>query len=382
MLELLQFCNDRRDWVLELTRSLASIESPSTDKAALDRCGEALAGYLEAIGASVERVRQVSAGDHLVATIGAGTHQILLLGHFDTVWDVGQLARMPLEVRGGRLHGPGVFDMKGGVAIALLALYALCRVGGDHRSRIVFLCTSDEETGSGSSRSLVEQHAGQSEAVLVLEPALPGGAVKTSRKGVGVFEIAIEGVPSHAGAQPGHGASAIVELAHQILALQRLQDAARGLSVNTGVITGGSRSNVVPERAWAEIDVRVMSLADASRVEAAIRRLTPHDSRTRVLVSGGMNRPPMERTAGVARLYETARSVASELGFTLAEGGTGGASDGNFTAALGIPTLDGLGAVGDGAHAVHEYIEIDSLPQRAALLAGILLRLRDDAVSS
>jgi glutamate carboxypeptidase len=375
MRELLRFCQRHSEWVLEATRTLAALESPSTTKPAVDRCGQAVERYLRDVGARVTRLPRRTVGDHLLAEIGCGDRQVLLLGHFDTVWDEGQLQRMPLEVRDGRLYGPGVYDMKGGLAIAMLALRALTELGLDPRRRVVILCTSDEEIGSDSSRAPIEDEALRSDAVLVLEPALAGGAVKTSRKGVGVFELQVDGVPAHAGAEPGRGASAIVELSRQILAVDAMQEPERGISANVGVIAGGSRSNVVAERARAEVDVRVATMADAARVEARLRALAPCDPRTRIRVTGGMNRPPMERTAGVAGLYELARRVASDLGFPLAEGGTGGASDGNFTAALGIPTLDGLGAVGDGAHATHEHVEIEWLPRRAALLAGIVLRL-------
>jgi glutamate carboxypeptidase len=375
MLQLLRFCEGYRDWAVELTRSLASLESPSTNKGAVDACGAAVAEQLIALGGRVERLHREQAGDHYIARFGAGGGQLLILGHFDTVWEVGQLQHMPLFVRDGKLFGPGVYDMKAGLVIAILALKALFSTAAGSQARVAFLCTSDEEIGSASSRGVIEALALESDAVLVLEPALAGGAVKTSRKGVGVFELEITGVPAHAGAQPGRGASAIVELAHQTLALQRLQDESRGISVNVGVVAGGSRSNVVPERAWAEIDVRVERLADAALIERRVHGLAPRDPRIRIAVRGGMNRPPMERTPGVARLYGVARSVASELGFDLAEGATGGASDGNFTAALGVPTLDGLGAVGDGAHATDEHVEIASLPRRAALLAGLMAQL-------
>jgi len=375
MREVFRFCESQRQWAVDTTRALAALESPTTDKAAVDRCGAEIAGQLAAMGGRVERLSRVQAGDHLLAEFGCGDRQLLLLCHFDTVWDLGQVARMPIVERDGRLHGPGVYDMKGGLVIALLAIRAITEIGLDVHRRIVLLCTTDEETGSASSRQAIEDEARRSDAVLVLEPALPGGAVKTSRKGVGVFGLVVDGVPAHAGAEPGRGASAITELARQVLRLQDLQDAARGISINVGVVSGGTRSNVVAERATAEIDVRMTALNDARAVEAAIRGARPHDPRTRITVAGGINRPPMERTPGVAALYGVARSVADDLGFALAEGGTGGASDGNFTAALGVPTLDGLGAEGDGAHAITEHVVIDSLPRRAALLAGILERL-------
>jgi glutamate carboxypeptidase len=375
MREVLGFCSSQREWAVETTRALTALESPTTDKAAVDRCGAEIGRLLGRMGGRVDRLSRAHAGDHLLAEFGCGDRQVLLLCHFDTVWDLGQVERMPIVERDGRLHGPGVYDMKGGLVIALLAIRAITELGRSTSHRTVLLCTSDEETGSSSSRQAIEEEARRSDAVLVLEPALPGGAVKTSRKGVGVFDLTVEGVPAHAGAEPGRGASAVTELARQVLALEALRDDARGVSLNVGVVSGGTRSNVVAERATAEIDVRVTSLDDAGRIEAAIRAVRPHDPRTRITITGGINRPPMERTAGVAALYGIARAVAADLGFTLGEGGTGGASDGNFTAALGIPTLDGLGAEGDGAHAITEHVLIDSLPRRAALLAGILERL-------
>jgi glutamate carboxypeptidase len=375
MREVLGFCSSQREWAVETTRALTALESPTTDKAAVDRCGAEIGRLLGRIGGRVDRLSRAHAGAHLLAEFGCGDRQVLLLCHFDTVWDLGQVERMPIVERDGRLHGPGVYDMKGGLVIAVLAIRAIMELGRPTSHRTVLLCTSDEETGSSSSRQAIEEEARRSDAVLVLEPALPGGAVKTSRKGVGVFDLTVEGVPAHAGAEPGRGASAVTELARQVLALEALRDDARGVSLNVGVVSGGTRSNVVAERATAEIDVRVTSLDDAGRIEAAIRAVRPHDPRTRITITGGINRPPMERTAGVAALYGIARAVAADLGFTLGEGGTGGASDGNFTAALGIPTLDGLGAEGDGAHAITEHVLIDSLPRRAALLAGILERL-------
>jgi glutamate carboxypeptidase len=265
--------------------------------------------------------------------------------------------------------------MKAGIAIAMLAVRALTEVGPRPPIRAVLLVTTDEETGSATSRFLIEREARQSRAVLVFEPALPGGAVKTRRKGCGEFEITVRGIAAHAGIEPGRGASAIHELAEQILALEGLQDVGRGVSVNVGVIHGGTRTNVIAELAAARIDARVANREDALRVEAAIRAIRARRPGTSLAITGGFGRPPLERTEGVARLYELARTVAAELGADLGEGSTGGGSDGNFTAALGVPTLDGLGAVGDGAHALHEHVAIDSLPWRAALAAGLVARI-------
>jgi glutamate carboxypeptidase len=305
----------------------------------------------------------------------ATDRQVLILCHFDTVWPVGQLRRMPVRREDGRLFGPGTFDMKAGIAIGMLALRALAETRRDVPYRVVMLLTADEEVGSATSRALIEDEARRSEAVLVMEPALPGGALKTARKGCGEFELRVRGVSAHAGIEPGKGASAIHELARQIVALEALQDLPRGVSVNVGVVTGGTRTNVVADDASARIDVRVPAMSDASRIEDALRTLKPRTPGTSLEVTGGVDRPPLERTAAVARLYEKARSVAAELGRDLGEGSTGGGSDGNFTAALGVPTLDGLGPIGDGAHALHEHVIMDELPWRAALVAGLVIRL-------
>ncbi|MCL4847030.1 MAG: M20 family metallopeptidase [Acidobacteria bacterium] len=372
---LLDYCRAHEASLIETLTTLVDIESPTTDKVAVDRCGAELARRLAALGGRVTRLPLDDAGDIVRAEFGAGAGQVLLLGHLDTVWPVGQLARMPIEMRDGRLHGPGVYDMKAGLALGMLALEGLAATGHVFGRRVVVLATTDEETGSHRSRALLEAEAAKSHAVLVLEPALAGGGVKTARKGVGEFRLDVHGVSAHAGVDPTKGASAIHELARQILALETLRDLDRGISVNVGRIEGGTRSNVVADRASAAIDVRVTTMADAARIERAVTGLTPANPLVRLDVSGGINRPPMERTEGVARLFALAVLVAADLGFTLEEGSTGGGSDGNFTAALGVPTLDGLGAVGDGAHALHEHVEVAWLAPRAALVAGLLARL-------
>jgi glutamate carboxypeptidase len=376
IIDLRDFCRANRDWLFETTEALVRLESPTTDKAAVDRCGAALAARLEAIGGRVSRLTRSDRGDHLLAEFGCGTSQILLLGHFDTVWPLGQLDRMPLTRSGGRLHGPGVFDMKAGIALAMLATRALLETGAAVGHRIVMLWTTDEEIGSPSSRAAIEDEARRSRAVLVLEPSLPGGALKTSRKGCGSYQLTVRGVSAHAGIEPQKGASAVQELAHQILRVNALQDLDRGVSVNVVQVSGGLRSNVIPDEAHAIVDVRVPTASAASEIDAAFHALRAIDSRTTVEAHGGIDRPPLERTDHVERLYKQARDVARELGYDLAEGGTGGGSDGNLTAALGVPTLDGLGAIGDGAHALHEHIDIESLPDRAALVAGLLTRIQ------
>jgi glutamate carboxypeptidase len=384
-LYLRDFCRAERVWLLDTIKALVALESPTTDKVAVDRCGAELRRRLEAIGARVDTIRQPERGDHLRAEFSggpggpaeAGTHdgQVLLLGHFDTVWPVGQLDRMPLVEEGGRLHGPGIFDMKAGIALGMLAARSLVETSRPLRRSVVMLWTTDEEIGSGTSRRIIEDEARRSAAVLVLEPSLPGGAVKTSRKGCGGYEVLVHGISAHAGIEPQKGASAIQEAAQQILRINALQDLTAGISVNVVQASGGTRSNVIPEQARIVVDVRVPTMEAAADVERAFAALSPVDSRTRIEARGGFDRPPLERTAAVTRLYDQAKAIAREFGDDLGEGGTGGGSDGNFTAALGIPTLDGLGAVGDGAHALHEHVVVDSLCDRAALIAGLFTSL-------
>lgn len=373
--QLLDYCAERREWLLDFIEALVAIESPSDDPVAVNRCGAELASRLAAIGGTVTSVSSATAGDHLRVSFGQGPRQILLLGHFDTVWPIGQLERMPLKREHGRLYGPGIFDMKAGIGLATLATRAVLAAGGLTNCQVMMLWTTDEEIGSTTSRALIESEAAKSEAVLVFEPSLPGGGLKTSRKGVGQFEMVVHGVSAHAGLDPGKGTSAVRELARQIIAIDDLQDPARGVTVTVGVIEGGTRANVVPAEARATIDARAVTRADAERVERAMTALTPHIAGARVIVTGGFDRPPLERSEGVVKLFEAAREVANDLGLMLEEGSAGGGSDGNFTAALGVPTLDGFGAIGDGAHALHEHVEIDALLPRAAVIAGVLARL-------
>jgi len=373
--ELLAACRRHEAWLVGTIEDLVRLESPSDDKAALDRCGAWIASRMSELGWRAACLAERRAGDHVRAEIGEGDGHVLLLGHYDTVWPVGQLRHMPLRHEAGRLCGPGVYDMKAGLALAWLAVRVLGDCGTRLPFRIVMLVTSDEETGSASSRDLIEREADGSRAVLVLEPSLPGGGVKTARKGVGEYRLEAHGVAAHAGIEPHRGASAILELARCVLALRELQDPERGVTVNVGRIEGGTRSNVVPAFASAEVDVRIPTAADAGRVDGAMRALVSATPGVTLNVTGGINRPPLERSPGVVDLYERARDVARALGGDLTEGGTGGGSDGNFTAARGVPTLDGLGPSGAGAHALDEHVLVEPLAARAALIAGLLLRL-------
>jgi len=372
--QLVDFCRDQEQWLIGTIEALANCESPTDEKTAVDRCGIELAGRLERLGGRVTRILTSTAGDHVRAEYGQGSSQILLLGHFDTVWPVGQLRRMPVARDGDRLRGPGVLDMKAGIGLGMLATRALLELSPPS-TRVVMLWTSDEETGSATSRALLEDEARQSKAVLVLEPALPGGALKTRRKGCGEYELIVCGEAAHAGVDPGKGISAIREIARQILLVETLQDLDAGVSVNVGTIEGGSRPNVIAAEARARVDVRAPTMTDAQRIDAAMHALTPHLPGARVEVRGGFGRPPMERTSGVAQLYEMARQAAADLGQVVDEGSTGGGSDGNFCAALGVPTLDGLGAIGDGAHALHEHVLLSALAPRAALLGHLIQRI-------
>jgi glutamate carboxypeptidase len=361
--------------LLLVLRELVSFESPSRDKQALDRLGARIVELLRSAGGSVEVAPNDRGGDHLLARFPgpAGRRPALVLGHFDTVWPSGTLEKMSFREEHGRAFGPGIYDMKAGLAIFLRCMEN--SLSAPATRPIWALFTSDEEIGSPTSRGLLEDLARQCAYVLVLEPPLADGSLKTARKGVGRFRLDVEGKAAHAGVAPQEGRSAIVELAHQIVRIQDLQDLEAGTTLNVGVIQGGTTTNVVPAQASADIDVRAATLAEAERVERALRSLESITAGTRLTVSGGFNRPPMERSPAIAALFEQARRIGRSIGLELTEGSTGGGSDGNFTAALGIPTLDGLGARGGGAHADDEHILMDSLPERAALLSALLFEL-------
>ncbi len=367
--ELIHYCEARLPEMLTTLRRLVELESPSNSKVAVDHLGEFVAHEFERRGGRVRLHRQRELGDHLRADFSGAGRPILLLGHMDTVWDVGTLARMPLKEERGRLYGPGVLDMKSGIALMLHALEALAERGP---RRLTALLVSDEEIGSRSSRALTEKLATESAAVLVLEPAAGlHGALKTARKGVGEFHIKVTGTAAHSGLDFEKGQSAVLELAQQLIAISEFTDLNRGVTVNPGIIRGGTRVNVIAAEAEADVDARIARVSDAARLEKRFRALKPFNRKCRLAVTGGIDRPPMERRA-CAALFAKAQPLAQELGFSLEEESVGGGSDGNFTAALGVPTLDGLGGVGEGAHAAHESIIIDELPRRAALLVRLI----------
>ena len=358
---------------LRFLQRMVSMESPSFDKPLVDKFVRFVGSRFQEMGGEIEYVATERFGDQMLARFsGKSSDRILLLGHTDTVWPAGEIEKRPFEIGDGRIFGPGVFDMKAGILLMWMAVGALLRMRGALERSVTVLLTSDEEVGSNSSRALTESEAARCRAVFVLEPSLPGGVLKTARKGVGQFTLKAVGRAAHAGIDPLKGVNAIEEISRQILKLHRLTDVVQGTTVTVGVVQGGTRSNVVPAEAAAEIDVRITSIGEAERVTRAIKALAPELPGARLEVSGSINRPPMERTSDTVRLFEIACRIAAQIGIDLKEGSTGGASDGNLTSALGIPTLDGLGAVGDGAHAVDEWVDVESLPARAALVAGLI----------
>jgi glutamate carboxypeptidase len=363
----------RCDEMAALVAELAAIESPTDDRAALARLATRLHALFDPLGA-VERFPQAEAGEHFLVRIAGATNEppALALCHYDTVWPLGSLADYPVVTENGVMRGPGVFDMKGGIVCLLYALQAL---DGPPRRPLWILFTSDEETGSHTSRPLIERFARDCAHVLVYESPLPGGTLKTARKGVGRFTLSITGRAAHAGVEPEKGISAVLEAAQQTIAIHALNAPDRGTTLNAGVLHGGTRSNVVAAHASIDVDVRVSRADEAARIDAALRGLRPVLPGAQIAVEGGLNRPPMERIPATAALFERARQIAATMGIELAEGATGGGSDGNFTSALGIGTLDGLGPEGKGAHAADEQLLVESLPRRAALSAGLLAEL-------
>ena len=375
----LRYFQEHQDRMVETIREFVEIESPSDNKPAVDGIAGFTAAKFEALGGRAKLHRSNDFGDSLEIDFrgsGPGSESrkpVLLLGHYDTVYPRGTLAGMPCKIEKGHLLGPGVLDMKSGIALMLYAIEALQAWHGRLPRPVTVFLVSDEEVGSRSSRKITEALAKESAGVLVLEPAAGlKGAVKTARKGVGEYVLRVSGVAAHAGLDPGKGHSAILELARQVAVISKLNDLRKGISVNPGVIAGGTRTNVIAADAAAEFDVRIKSAKQAAGIDRKLRSLKPFDKHCKLEMTGGVNRLPMERTAGVAALYRKAQEIAGQLKWELDEAAVGGGSDGNFTAGMGLPTLDGMGGVGEGAHAVHEFIVISELPRRALLLAGMI----------
>ena len=370
--------------VKALLKQLVETESPSGDKAAVDRVGTIVADEARRLGADVQLVPVMDAGDHVITRFGLSGAQgeaeatgaviqkpILLLCHMDTVFPLGTLEKMPYREADGKIYGPGVLDMKSGIVISLAAIEMLQQSGGLNRP-VTLLCTSDEEVGSLTSEKLIVELARESELVLVLESAMPDGSLKTWRKGVGEFRVKVKGRAAHAGGAHEEGRNAIEEMSHQVLAIQKMTDYEKGTTLNVGVMRGGTVSNVVPEEAVAEVDVRVMQPSEWERLEVEIAVLKPVLDGTSLEITGGLNRPPMPFDETMKATFEKARTIGAEIGIELKASGSGGGSDANFVAPLGIPVLDGLGAVGEGLHSEREFIVADSLGERAKLLAALL----------
>ena len=379
MQPFLRYAKAKKEEIIEAIGQMVECESPSDSPADVNRYVDLLAEHSKDI-ATAKIIKSHTYGKHLRLEFkvpGKGKNgRILGVGHSDTVWPLGTLRSMPYRRRKGRLWGPGVLDMKAGIAFFIYAARALRDLDIPARRNIDLLIVSDEEIGSKESRPLTEAEAKRSNCVLVLEPgSAPIGALKTARKGIAGYRLVVHGKAAHAGVDFSSGASAIVEIARQIGRIAGFTDLERGTTVNPGVISGGTRTNVTAAEAHVDIDVRVTRLRDAVAIDRKMRSLRPFDKRCRLVVEGGLNRPPMERTKGVASLFARAKEIGESMGMELEESSTGGGSDGNFTAALGIPTLDGLGAVGNGAHAIDESILIDRIPDRTALLAGLLAGL-------
>ena len=370
----------RQHELLALTCALVETESPSGDKDGSRDVVSLIASAAGTISAvsSVERITSEDFGEHIRIRAFAGATDaapIVILGHTDTVHPRGAIKERPWRADGTRIYGPGIFDMKANVALALEALRACEATAVCPQSPVTILLTCDEESGSPSGRSLVEAEAKHAQAVLVLEPPASDGRVKTGRKGTGIFAVEVHGRAAHAGLEPEKGVSAVLELARQTIRLTNLNNPEAGTTVTVTVASGGTHSNVVPAEARAEIDVRFSSVAEGRRIEDAILNLKPFDERAQVVFSGGINRPPLERTEKVLALFERARNIAGLLDFELGEASVGGASDGNFVGALGVAVLDGLGLEGDGAHASHEHIVVDNIALRGALVAGLIASL-------
>ena len=373
MKEYLDYAESHADEILGTLRHMVELESFTADKASTDVLGGFIKERLEELGAQVRLAPQEEVGDHLVADLGEGVGQVLLLCHMDTVWPTGTIQQRPFRMDAGLAYGPGILDMKAGIAIALHALETLKFHNVPPQQRVRIIVNSDEEVGSTTSRQLIEDEARNSAQVYCLEPgAGREGALKTGRKGVGMFQVKVTGRAAHAGNEPEKGISAVEEMAHQILRLHSLANLAVGTTVNVGVVQGGAVRNQVAAFAEAMVDLRVTNMQEAERVESEILSSTPVLPGASVEVTGGLNRPPMERTESTVLLVDSVRRLADPLGIVISEAQVGGGSDAQFAAAVGVPVLDGLGGVGEGPHADHEYIVVAELPRRVALLASIL----------
>ena len=380
MVALLPYFVQRQDKILTLIQTLVEQESTSRAEAQLNQLASYVATHLTPFASAIRVLPQPGYGSHVLARFSCGhaddAPQVLIVGHLDTVWPLGTLARMPFHINEqGIARGPGIFDMKSGVAVAMNALETIVTQNLLTKHPVTLLLTCDEEIGSKTSRGLVEEEARRSVAALVLEPPITGGIVKTGRKGIGDFTLKITGRAAHAGLDPAKGINALVELAHQTLRLAALNDYERGITVNVGVASGGTTSNVIPAEATAKIDFRFWQSEDGAQIEKTIREFQPVLEGAQLTFTGGINRPPMERSEKNLALFEIAKNCAAEFGIDLREDQVGGGSDGNFIAALGVPTLDGLGVDGAGAHAEHEHIIVADIPQRAALLTRLLTQI-------
>jgi glutamate carboxypeptidase len=357
---------------IELLKNLVDHESPTSEKSYIDKLGKYIADRARDLNAEITTYPQEKTGDHWAFSWGPKEREFLLLTHMDTVYAVGTLNEMPWREEGEKIFGPGVLDMKFGIATALMVIEAMQSIGSDSMRGITLLCTSDEETGSETSREIIEALAQEHKLTLCLEPALPGGSLKTWRKGIGAFKIKTEGVSAHAGADPNPGVNAILEMAYQLIELGKIANPEMGISLNLGVLNGGTRTNVVAESCTCKFDVRVKSSSEQPVVEKALASLSPKLEGASVSIEGSWNRPPMQRTPLMLETFERAQSIVKDVGITLTEGGTGGGSDANFVAALGLPVLDGLGAIGEGAHSRTENIQVSCISERAAILAALI----------
>ncbi|GGK29514.1 peptidase M20 [Caldalkalibacillus thermarum] len=371
---ILNYLNQHLNHIMKDLKDLVNHESPSLHKELVNNCGRFLKQLIGMrLGVQATEFPNETVGSHLKFEVGEGEEKLLILAHYDTVWEKGALS---FRIEGSRAYGPGILDMKAGIIQAIWALKSLNDLHLRPNKKIVFLLTSDEEQLSPTSRELIIAEAKTCQAVFVVEPAVAKtGALKTARKGAGKYKIKAKGISSHAGNDPDLQASAVHEIAHQIRYLESLADPGQGTTINVGVIRGGTMSNVVAESAVAEVDVRFFTRAEGKRIEQAFCNLKPKLAKTKVEVEGGINRAPMEKSEASIRLFKLAQECAQELGFTVSEAAVGGVSDGNLTAGIGIPTLDGLGAVGEGPHAFHEHVIINEIPKRAALLAYLILKL-------